>query len=111
MKVTQNPLPQSTGMENSKATEKAGAVKQAEVSAKKGTPAPAGGEPNVSISDQARLMKEARELVYAAPDIRADKVSDLKQRIKDGSYKVDTSAVADKIVDEHLSSGFGKNDL
>ena len=110
MKVTQNPIP-NTGLEKTKATDKAQANRAAEEAAK-GTKTPAGlGGAAVEISDQALLMKQARELVNAAPDIRADKVSDLKRRIKDGSYKVDTAAVADKIVDEHLSSGFGKNDL
>jgi negative regulator of flagellin synthesis FlgM len=108
MKVTQNPL-SNAGIEKAKASEKVSPVKPGDVAPR--GPVQVSGEPSVSISDQAKLMKEARELVYAAPDIRADRVSDLKQKVKAGSYKVDAEAVADKLVDEHLSAGFGKNDL
>ncbi len=109
MKVTQNPLPNTTGLESTKATDKAAAAKAADEARK--AKAPVAGGAAVDISEQAHLMKQARDIVYASPDIRADRVSDLKRRIKDGSYKVDANAVADKLVDEHLASHFGKNDL
>lgn len=110
MKVTQNPLPNTSGLESTKATDKAAAAKAAEEARKAKSSQTTGGAA-VDISDQAHLMKQARDIVYASPDIRADRVSDLKRRIKDGSYKVDANAVADKLVDEHLASNFGKNDL
>ena len=108
MKVTQNPLP-NTALENTKPTGRASSTPVAEPS--KGKPPVSSGDSGVAISDQAILMKQARDAVYASPDSRADKVSDLKRKVKDGSYKVDSQAVADKLVDEHLSSNFGKNNL
>ena len=111
MKVTQNPLPNSAGLENTKATANAqGVAKANETQKGRGKPAVSGDSP-VSISDQAHLMKAARDIVYGTPDIRADKVSDIKRRVKDGTYAVDAAAVADKLVDEHLTNSFGKNDL
>jgi flagellar biosynthesis anti-sigma factor FlgM len=110
MKVTQNPLTGSTGLDKTKATDKAAAAKAAEIQANKPGAASPEASP-VNISDQAILMKQARDLVYATPDTRADRVSDLKRRISDGTYSVDSAQLAEKIVDEHLASGFGKNDL
>ncbi len=110
MKVTNNPHANTSQLESTKAADKAGA-KRIQDTGKPMNPATLGQEGGVEISDQARMMKEVRGLVYAAPDVRADKVSDLKRRIKDGNYAIDSAAVADKLVDEHLASNFGKNDL
>src|SRR3989344_8544414 len=56
---------------------------------------------NVEISDRAKLMQQATDLAKASPDVRAEKVAALKKSIQDGTYKVDSQAVADKLVDEH----------
>jgi len=66
---------------------------------------------NVQISDKAKLMQQATELVRNSPDIRQDKVNGLKKSIQDGSYHVDSAAIADRLVENHLNSGFGKNNL
>lgn len=65
----------------------------------------------VEISDKARMLQKANEMVRQMPDIRADRVAELKKKIGDGSYKVDSASVADRLVDEHLLSDFGKNNL
>lgn len=111
MKVTQNPSPNTTGLDKAKAADKAQVNKGAEAQQRVPVSNAGQGGAAVDISDQAHLMKSAREIVYSTPDIQADKVSDLKRRIKEGSYRVDSEAVADKLVDEHLASHFGKNDL
>ena len=110
MKVTQNPSPNTTALEKSKAAEKASQPLPPKTEASV-SPSSSAAQSSVSISDQAQLMKAAREMVYAAPDIRAEKVADIKRRVLDGSYKVDSEAIADKLVDEHLQSNFGKNNL
>jgi negative regulator of flagellin synthesis FlgM len=110
MKVTQNPTPNSAGLDKAKATDKAGTLRAPETQLGV-SKVPTGGDSPVTISDQAYLMKQARDIASASPDFGADKVSDLKKRIKDGSYKVDAAAVAERLLDEHLASNFGKNDL
>lgn len=111
MKVTQNPIAGNAGLESTKATDKASKISPSNIPSSK-TPSPAGADAStVQISDQALLMKEARELVHALPDVRAEKVSDLKKRIADGSYRIDSAAIADKLLDEHLATSFGKNNL
>lgn len=65
----------------------------------------------VEISDRARMMKKANEIVAETPDIRWDKVEALKKKIQSGEYKVDAGDIADKLLAEHLENNFGKNNL
>jgi flagellar biosynthesis anti-sigma factor FlgM len=53
----------------------------------------------LEISDGARELARARQAVDAAPDVRADKVADIKKRIEDGTYTVSPHLLAQKILD------------
>ena len=68
-----------------------------------------GNGASVEISEHAQLMKQASEIARNTPDIRRDKVEMLKKSIKDGTYQVESSKIADRLVDEHLRTDFGKN--
>ncbi len=70
-----------------------------------------GSSSQVEISEKARLMQKAAEIAGATPEVRKDKIAALKKSIGEGSYQVDSAAIADKLVDEHLQSSFGKNNL
>lgn len=65
----------------------------------------------VDISDEARLMQKASEIAYSTEAVRSDRVAQLKKSISDGSYKVDSSILADRLLEEHLTTDFGKNSL
>jgi hypothetical protein len=54
------------------------------------------------ISPKAREFSQAKAVASQAPDIREDRVADLKKRISEGSYRIDEDAIADRMVDEHL---------
>lgn len=56
---------------------------------------------NVDVSDRAQMMKNAKSI---ASDMSVDesKVARLQKLIDEGKYKVDSEAVADRLVDEHL---------
>lgn len=69
------------------------------------------GSSEIEISEKARLMKTAFDTAKMAPDVRADRVNMLKSKIKDGSYKIDAEAVAERLIGEHLDTDFGKNNL
>jgi len=56
----------------------------------------------VSVSDKAQLMSKAKEIASKADDVNMDKVKRLQQLIDNGEYKVNSEAIADKLVDEHL---------
>jgi len=63
----------------------------------------------VEISEHAQLMKQASDIAKSAPEIRQDRVNSLKKSIQDGTYQIDSAAVADRLVDEHFRHDFGKN--
>lgn len=75
----------------------------------KGKRAPSRSNDSVAdASADASLMQKAGEMMKTVPDVREKKVQDLKKKIKDGSYKVDSKKVADRLVDEHLKVNFEK---
>lgn len=56
----------------------------------------------VDISDAAKRVRAAREELDRIPDVREDKVAELKKQIESGSYKVDSEQIAEKM----LKDGF-----
>lgn len=115
MKVNQNPLAGSQTLGNqstkqvdkAKTADKASDVKKVKAESTTNPNAPTASQ--VEISEQARLLRQANEAVHALPDARQDKIQDLKERIRAGTYKVDSASIADKLVEEHFLTDFGKN--
>ena len=54
---------------------------------------------SVTLSANARSLAAAREAVQSAPDVREQKVAEIKQRVDDGTYFVPSSVLARNIVD------------
>ena len=54
----------------------------------------------VDISDTAKRVSSAREELDRIPDVREDKVAELKAQIENGTYKVDSEKIADKMLKE-----------
>lgn len=69
---------------------------------------------NVSLSQEAREMKVAREKAFEiamnTPDVRQDKVADIKARIQNGTYKVDSGKVADGMLREAIKDHLAMSD-
>ncbi|MEZ4814736.1 MAG: flagellar biosynthesis anti-sigma factor FlgM [Bdellovibrionota bacterium] len=57
----------------------------------------------IEFSDNAKILMEAVEAVKNAPDVRLDRVAELKAAIAGGTYKVDSVALADKMLRTHLA--------
>ncbi len=53
---------------------------------------------SVSLSDSARSMATARTAVQHAPDVRQQKVADIKQQLTDGTYQVAAHTLARKML-------------
>lgn len=75
-------------------------------------PAPAhrSGDENrsdrVSLSPESRLFGALREAVDAAPDVRLDRVAELRQRLLAGTYRVPAEQIAEAILtDQHAPTG------
>lgn len=56
----------------------------------------------VDVSQRAQDMKKIKELTMAAPQDNTEKIARLQKLIDDGNYKVDTEAVADRMVDDYM---------
>jgi negative regulator of flagellin synthesis FlgM len=57
---------------------------------------------NAEISSKSKDFAQAKAVAAKAPDIREDKVADLKSKISEGGYRIDADALADRMVDDHL---------
>jgi len=56
----------------------------------------------VSLSNKAKEISELKGLIGEMPDIRMDKVEDVKRAIDTGTYNLDSLKVAQKILEEEL---------
>ena len=54
----------------------------------------------VTFSSQARELLEARRLLAGMPDVREEKVAEVKARIDGGRYRIDSEAIAEKMIRE-----------
>jgi negative regulator of flagellin synthesis FlgM len=108
MKVTHNAPPGPQSIEKTPATAKAAAASKAKVE-ELAKPLPDVSSSAVEISEKARLMQKAADVAHGSPDVRKDKVAALKKNIQNGTYQVNSGAVAEKLIEEHLQTDFGKN--
>jgi negative regulator of flagellin synthesis FlgM len=53
----------------------------------------------VSLSSRSRELHGAMAAAQAAPDVRADKVADVRRRLEAGTYVVDPTRIARGILD------------
>ena len=53
----------------------------------------------VTLSDSARSLAAAHEAVRNAPDVREQKVADIKQQVGSGTYHVSAHVLARKMVE------------
>ena len=60
----------------------------------------------VNLSTASKEAQIAKKSIASEPDIREDKVAELKNQIESGSYTVDNKAVADKMVDSFMDEIF-----
>lgn len=58
----------------------------------------------IQLSERAQEAKKIKELAMATPDVDQAKVEKFRKLIDEGKYIVDSKAVADRMVDEHLAT-------
>ncbi len=56
----------------------------------------------ITVSSDARLVAEAARAAEGAPDVRVDRVEELRQRVKAGTYTPDARKIAEKLVQNDL---------
>lgn len=102
-----------TGTNPAQSAEVSGARKtdrsqEAQAAKKKGAPQADGTAATANISSRAKDAAKAKAVASDAPDVREEKIAELRKRIASGSYQVDAGAVADRLVDEHIkTAGIG----
>lgn len=57
---------------------------------------------SVILSAQARKLQNAVKSAGTDPDIRQEKVAELKEKITSGTYNIDGELVAEKMLEEYL---------
>ena len=60
-------------------------------------------EDKVSLSVNAKDVKIARDAVAAAPDVRQDKIQEIKPSVDNGTYQVQPEKIAEKMVAYNIS--------
>jgi negative regulator of flagellin synthesis FlgM len=56
----------------------------------------------VVISDAAKRIQEIRNQLDEIPDVREEKVAQLKNQIENGTYQINPDKIAEKIIKEGL---------
>jgi negative regulator of flagellin synthesis FlgM len=56
----------------------------------------------VVISDAAKRIQEAQKQIQAIPDVRAEKVAEIKSQIENGTYQINADQIAGKMIKESL---------
>lgn len=56
----------------------------------------------VALSNAAKNIQEAQKQLEAIPDVREDKVAELKEQIENGTYEIDAEKIADKMLKDSL---------
>lgn len=97
---------QSTQTDSAKKTDQAAKTQRARQidEMAKNAPGPSSASSSkAEISSRAREAAQAHSIAAETPDVREDKVAELKKRIAEGSYKIDSDAIADKMISEHMA--------
>lgn len=56
----------------------------------------------VDLSVRSKEMKQVRDILETAPEVRAERVKALKELVDSGEYRVPSDLLADKILKESL---------
>ncbi len=59
-------------------------------------------EDRVEFSARSKEMQKIYGVLHSTPDIRAERVAELKDQIEKGRYQVESEALAEKILKESL---------
>ena len=91
MKITGQQPPEFHGV-------KGGAGKDNQKASDRSDTLPVSGEPPVKTSTF--VMNKIKSRINAEPEVRADRVAELKAKIKSGEYKVDAESLAKKMLED-----------
>ena len=104
MKVSNNKIGgQLTGTETGKAAKTEAAALKKDVQGGALNKAAIKDATQVNLSERAQMMQKAKDIAGSPMTVDEAKVARLQQMIDEGRYKVDADAIADRLIDEHLT--------
>ncbi len=118
MKITHNKVGQNINTTDAKSEKASSAAKASSVKSNSKTSesgaadvAKSGSQQatKVELSQRVQDIKKAKEIAKNTPDVNAEKVAKFKQMIAEGKYKVDAKAVAEKMVDDAMTTAKSGN--
>ena len=56
----------------------------------------------LEISQKGQDYRVAKQIVSQTPDVREDKINQIKKQLESGTYNVDMTEVADKVVNRYF---------
>ena len=56
----------------------------------------------VVLSDMAKTVQEAQTQLESIPDVREEKVAELREQVENGTYEIDANEIADKMLRDSL---------
>lgn len=56
----------------------------------------------VELSIQSQEIKKLNDALEMTPDVRADRVAELKKLVRENRYQVDSEALAEKMIDQSI---------
>ena len=104
MRVDNNQVNRAAQPEEGSSTRKTEKSRQSSQSTGASGSSAATESTSAEISQKAREFAKAKAAASSAPDVRAEKIAELKRKIASGEYNVKPDAIADRLVDEHLST-------
>jgi negative regulator of flagellin synthesis FlgM len=60
----------------------------------------------VNLSQASKELRLASEAIASVPDVREDKIAEIRDKIESGTYRIDNQAVADKMVGSFIDELF-----
>ncbi|MFN3454908.1 MAG: flagellar biosynthesis anti-sigma factor FlgM [Pseudobdellovibrio sp.] len=107
MKITHNKIGQNLNLADTSKADKSkkadGTANANDASKSMGLAnSPEMGSVKVDLSTRAKDIQHAKEIAMASPDVDLAKVEKFQKLIDGGNYKIDSKAIAERMVDEHL---------
>lgn len=56
----------------------------------------------VELSSRAMDLKQLHAQASATPDVRTEKVEEIKMKVDNGTYQIDTEQIAEKLIEDSL---------
>lgn len=113
MKITHNKIGQNLNLTDASRADKSKKSDAAKSTTSSSQTEQASGLPfasdassaKVDLSARAKDIQRAKEIAMASPDVDHAKVEKFQKLIDEGKYKVDSKAIAERMVEEHLMTG------